>query len=75
MEWQHHPVPHLWPSFKSKTARFGRLPPRSQCNLKSPLQGFQYTNDRGKLAEGRIVARDIADPMGHAKGKTMAYTA
>ena len=31
------------------------LPP-SRCDLQSPLQGFRYTSDMEKLAEGRIVA-------------------
>ena len=41
---QHHPAPHLWSWSESETGRFGWLPPRSQCDLKSLLQGFRYTN-------------------------------
>ena len=32
---------------------------REDSHFKPYLQGFRYTDDRDKLAEGRIVARDV----------------
>jgi hypothetical protein len=51
------------------------LPP-SRCDLQSLLQGFRYTDDREKLAEGRIVARySLFSPIELGNKKGRAYVA
>jgi len=48
---------------RSRTSGLGKKPeqlgatlPPSQCDLQSPVQGLQYTNDMERLTKGRIVA-------------------
>ena len=67
---RHHPAPHRWLWSASETGHIGRnsiLPGqynrpgkfsifRENYQSKLYLQGFRYTNDMGRLAEGRLVA-------------------
>ena len=45
---------------------------REDFQFKPYLQGFRYTGDMERLAEGRIVARYIAEPIVRKKGRAMA---